>query len=100
MSWEHLECLVQFRSVWEGRSRHALVSLPVVLPWFPAHSTHVSYNAALGASLLIDSEVAPRVSNCWLVRCSGKGVLPSPNGREMISSEVLFAVNCPPLFGF
>lgn len=69
--------------------------LPVVFPWFSTHSTSISYDAAVGASPLLVSEVGQRRSDCWFVRCNEKDVLPSQNGREMISSEVLFAVNCP-----
>lgn len=66
----------------------------------PAHSTSISYDAAVGASLLLIFEVALRPSNCSFVQCNGKGALLSQNGREMISSEVLFAVNCPLLLSY
>lgn len=80
-----------------GRKEQAcpLLSPPVFLPCFPANSTSIPYDAAVGASLLLIFELGLRMSNSWFVRCNGKGVLPSQKGREMISPEVLFAVNCP-----
>lgn len=72
MSWEHWDCLVLLVSVWGRRTGCALLSPPAILAWFPAHSTHVSCAAAVRASLLIISEVALRMSHCWLVRDGGK----------------------------
>lgn len=58
---------------------------------------YILYDAAVGASLLLIFKVVVRMSNCWIVRCNGKGVLPYQNGSETISSEVFFAVNCSSL---
>ncbi|KFP08598.1 Calcium/calmodulin-dependent protein kinase type II subunit beta, partial [Calypte anna] len=71
-----------------------LLSPPVFLPSFPAPSARISDGAAARAPLLLLLDVAVRMSDCLLVRCKGKGILPSSSRREMISSEALFAVNC------
>lgn len=56
-----------------------------------------SWSVSVGSSKY---EVAQRMSDRWFVRCNRKGVLPSQNRREMISSEVLFAVSCPSLLSY
>lgn len=78
--------------------RSSVSSCHIFLVSYTQHS--ISCDAAVGASLLLIFEVALRMSDCWFVRCNGKGVLPSQNGREMISSEVLFAVSCPSLLSY